>query len=266
MADLEDTRPWTERDPLLPAPPASGHFGATLAYHASVTSTNDLVATAAAEGAAEGLIVCADEQSQGRGRHGRRWDAPPGTGLLCSLLLRPALPPALAPRAGLYVAVAASAAVERTVALPVALKWPNDLLICGRKVAGVLAESGIVGARLDYVVVGIGINVHWHPADAAATSLDAAAGRIVPRRSLLAALLAELERWRPLLDATEPDRLLAAWRGRLITVGRAVEVRGAARPLRGVAVGVAADGGLIVESEGGRTEVVHAGDVTLRPA
>lgn len=265
MAKATDEQPWSERDPLLPAPPACGRFGATLAHHASATSTNDLATAAAAQGASEGLVVCADEQTQGRGRQGRRWEAPPGAGLLCSVLLRPALPPPLAPRVGLYVAVAAAAAVERALALPVALKWPNDLLVCGRKVAGVLAESGIVGARLDYVVVGIGINVHWHPADVAATSLDAAAGRLVPRRALLAALLAELDRWRPLLDATEPDRLLAAWRGRLITLGRAVEVRGLAQPLRGVAIGVVADGGLVVADDRGRTEVVHAADVTLRP-
>lgn len=261
-----DELSWNVRDPLPSSVPACGTFGAAFAFYPTVSSTNDVARSAAAAGAPEGLTIVADEQTEGRGRHGRRWESPNGASLLCSILLRPSLPPALAARAGIYVALAAAEAIEAVTDLPVALKWPNDLLISERKVAGVLAESDIVGDRLDFVVVGIGINVHWHPDDPTAISLDAAAGRVVSRKELLLALLAHLERWRPYLEPAPIDRLLAAWRGRLITLGRAVVVRGPETTLEGTAVGVEANGGLVVRDATDVEHVVHAADVTLRPA
>lgn len=253
-------------DPLPAYVPAFGAFGRTYLAYPSVGSTNDVARSAAADGAPEGLIVTADEQTAGRGRHGRRWESPRGAGLLCSVLLRPALPPAMAPRAGTYVALAAASAIEAVARVPVVLKWPNDLLVSGRKVAGVLAESGVAGDRLDFVVVGIGINVHWHPDDPAAISLDRATGRTLARKDLLVALLEQLARWRPLLEPTPLDRLLGAWRGRLVTVGRSVIVQGAELSLEGIAAGVEPTGGLVVRDPAGAKHVVHAADVTLRPA
>jgi BirA family biotin operon repressor/biotin-[acetyl-CoA-carboxylase] ligase len=261
-----DATLWSARDPLPARIPARGPFGAAFAFHPSVGSTNDLARAAAAQGAPEGLVIAADEQTAGRGRHGRRWESPPGASLLCSILLRPDLPPSLAPRAGTYVALAAATAIEEATGIPIALKWPNDLLVGGRKVAGVLAESGSMAEHLDFVVVGLGLNVHWHPDDPTTTALDAAAGRILARRDLLVALLTHLARWRPHLEPDPRDRLLGAWRGRLVTLGRAVVVRGPDLALEGRAVRVERDGGLVVRDAAGAEHVVHAADVTLRAA
>lgn len=263
MRNRADERSWSALDSLTPRA-SGGCLGAPLVHHAQVTSTNDLAREAAAAGAPAGLVVSADEQTRGRGRLGRTWQTPPGAGVLCSLVLRPALPPALAARPGFLVALAAASAVEQVAGVPAVLKWPNDLVVHGRKVAGLLAESGISGRRLDFVVVGIGINVHWHPEHVGATSLDAAAGRTVARRDVLAAMLASTEAWLPLLEPGSPDRLLAAWRGRLITLGRAVEAHGAGWHLRGQAVDVTPEGGLVLVDEAGRRHLVHAADVTLQ--
>ncbi len=233
-------------------------------------STNRYLLDEARRGAPDGVVVVVDRQSAGRGRLGRRWEAPPGACLLASVLLRPRLP--LSERY-LTTACVALAAVEATAevgGVALGVKWPNDLLAPdGRKVAGVLAE-----AEGDAVVVGIGVNVAWPTDDAdlaapaladlagRATSLAALAGQVVSRGDLLDGLLAALEPRAAALDEAAGRRRLAAeLRSACTTLGARVRVDLADGPIWGTAVDLTADGRLVVETATGR-QVVAAGDVT----
>jgi BirA family biotin operon repressor/biotin-[acetyl-CoA-carboxylase] ligase len=230
----------------------------------SVGSTNDLVTTAARAGQPEGLVVVAEHQTGGRGRLDRQWVSPPRAGLTFSVLLRPAVPPAVRPWLPLLLAACAAEAVSARCDLDVSLKWPNDLLVAGRKVGGVLAES-----TGDAVVVGFGLNVSTRrdelPRDDA-TSLALETGGPVDRGPLLLALLRAMGpayvHWDGDAEAAR-SRYLA----RCETVGRAVRVTlPGGVTLLGEATGVDATGRLVVTDDGG-TRAVSAGDVVhVRPA
>jgi BirA family biotin operon repressor/biotin-[acetyl-CoA-carboxylase] ligase len=230
-----------------------------------VDSTNRYVRDAAAAGASEGLVVAADHQHAGRGRLGRSWDAPAGSGLLVSLLLRPTdLPAGRLHLTTAAVGLAARAALGSS-GVDAGLKWPNDLLVGERKLAGILAEAvgALPGHPPPAVVVGIGINVHAAPPGA--VGADEIAGVRIGRAALLVALLLELEarlgRW---------DAVASEYRRSCVTVGRRVRVEAVAGPaLTGTAVRVDDDGRLVVVADdGSATEVaLSAGDVVhVRPA
>ena len=153
----------------------TGPFGRQIHYAPQVGSTNDIAKELAAQGAPEGALVITDEQTEGRGRMGRRWLAPPNTSLLMSLIFRPDLPPDEANRLVMTVGLAAAEAIEAQTELTVNVKWPNDLLISGAKVAGILAESGLIADQLDYVVVGAGINVNIRDTPASDLMFDSGA-------------------------------------------------------------------------------------------
>jgi len=249
-------------------------LGRAYRYAAELDSTNDQMKRWAAEDAPHGAVWLADYQSAGRGRLDRRWDAPPGTSLLLSVLLRPTGWPAergawLTMLAGL----AAAEAIERVAGLPSRLKWPNDVLVehggQWRKTGGLLLDATLDGPRLATAIVGIGLNVNV-PAAALpdfatpATSLLAAGERPVARRALLVELLARLEHHYAAAGAGQSPA--AAWSARLQTLGQAVAVTaaGSAAPLLGVAEGVDEWGRLLVREATGQLHTVAAGDVTLR--
>jgi BirA family biotin operon repressor/biotin-[acetyl-CoA-carboxylase] ligase len=222
----------------------------------SVTdSTNRVVAGRAAAGASEGLVVAAERQTEGRGRLNRSWEAEAGAALLVSVLLRPGgLRPSrfflLAAAAG----VAAREACQQVGGFTPALKWPNDLMIGDRKLAGILAE-----ATGQAVVVGMGLNVHAAPPGAAWA--DEAAGRRIDRSELLAAWLIGLDRH---LD--DWAAVLEAYRRGCSTIGRAVAVEAAAGRLVGTAEAIDDDGRLVVRDAAGARVAVSSGDVIhLRP-
>lgn len=231
-------------------------------WHATCSSTNALAGAAADAGAPEITVVGTDHQTAGRGRRGRSWEAPRGTSLLVSLVLRP--PAAGAPE---LLPLLAGLALAETVArhLPaaeVALKWPNDLLVGGRKAAGVLAELRPGGA----VVVGAGVDVDWRGVERPAalqgtTSLAEAAGAHVDRWRVLAGYLGVFGRrygeW-----GARPTAFLADYRARCATPGRRVraELPGGA-VLEGTATGVGDDGLLEVRDDHGRRRRVSAADV-----
>jgi BirA family biotin operon repressor/biotin-[acetyl-CoA-carboxylase] ligase len=228
----------------------------------SVDSTNRYVLDAARAGAAEGLVVVADHQTAGRGRLGRAWEAPPGASLLVSVLLRPPRPPDALHRCTIAVALAMADAVREVAGFAPDLKWPNDLLVAGRKVAGVLAEADVAGPDdVRAVVVGVGVNVSWRefPPEltATATACNVVAGRDVDREDLLAAFLGRLG---PRLDLDD-DALHAEYRARLVTLGMHVRVELAAGPVRGTARDVDPSGALVLDLDGGGRLVVPAGDV-----
>ena len=290
-------------------------FGRNLIVLPQTGSTNDVAKERAVQGAPEGAVVLADEQMAGRGRMGRRWLAPPGTCLLCSILFRPDLPPTQAQRLTMLCALATADAVEEVAGLQVWLKWPNDLVVktksqtpkpkpyhlnelgsggfAGgeapkpkpqgwRKLAGVLTETGVGASivnsesripnpgpadwRLEYVIVGIGVNVNVAPQDMAdlapdATSILAETGQEVDRITLLATLLAGAEmRYARLQSGESPH---TEWAARLATLGQRVQAATSGGKVTGVAEAVDEDGALLLRTSDGALHRLMAGDVTL---
>jgi BirA family biotin operon repressor/biotin-[acetyl-CoA-carboxylase] ligase len=242
---------------------------------AETDSTNRVLLDRARAGGAAGAVLVADRQTAGRGRLGRRWEAPPGSSLLVSVLLRPALAPAYAHLAAVAAALAARAACRDAAGVTAGLKWPNDRVVGERKLAGFLSEALVAGDRLDAVVVGMGLNVRWPrplPDELAGTATDLVAeappGRAVDRDEVLDAWLAELGSRLPLLDDPAGRRQLAdEHRAACVTLGRRVRVERPHDVLVGDAVDLADDGSLLVRTPDGTTHRVPAGDVIhLRPA
>jgi BirA family biotin operon repressor/biotin-[acetyl-CoA-carboxylase] ligase len=242
----------------------------------STGSTNADLLALAGEGADDGVVLVADHQSAGRGRLDRRWEAPPGSSLLCSVLVRPRLPVGLVPLTALAAAVAASDACAEVAGVRPGVKWPNDLVLAGpdgaeRKVAGILSESSVRGGEVAAVVIGTGLNVNW-PAEfppelaALATSLNHHAGRDLDREVLLVAYLRGLADLLGGIDTPEGrDALLARYRHLSVTLGRDVRVELGSGALTGLAVDVSPEGHLMVELAGEIVEVAVGDVVHLRP-
>ena len=260
------------RDPAVEAALArrlaGSRLGRPVYAFARAASTMDLAHTLAAEGAPEGALVVADRQEHGRGRLGRSWASPDG-GLYCSLILRPQRPPADSPQLSLVAGLAAAEAVREAARVYPSIRWPNDLLIGGRKLAGILTEqkvSDTFGARhlLPAVVVGIGINISTDPADLpeGSTSLAAEGAGCVSRDDILAALCSRLSAWydtwlshgfTPIREALRP------WIG---LFGRVVRFTAGAEQLDGVAQDLDEAGRLIVRLDTGLVRALDAGEVT----
>jgi BirA family biotin operon repressor/biotin-[acetyl-CoA-carboxylase] ligase len=236
---------------------------------AEIDSTNTYVLDQARQGAAEGLVAVAEHQSAGRGRLDRRWESPPGANLLASVLLRPDCAADDLHHCSVAVALAAADACAELAGVEPVLKWPNDLLVDGSKLAGVLAEADFEGTRVRGVVVGIGLNVAWPgPAEAGGTCLDDAGRTAQPvdKGVLLDLLLERLGRRRPFLDHEAGRRaLLEEVRHRCATLGQRVRVTLPNEELTGAASAIDDAGHLVVETRSGR-RLVSAGDVVhLRP-
>ncbi|MDE2484317.1 MAG: biotin--[acetyl-CoA-carboxylase] ligase, partial [candidate division NC10 bacterium] len=244
-------------------------IGTTIHLLQEVESTNDEAAALAGRGEAEGTIIIAERQRRGRGRMGRRWESPMGLGLYLSVILKPAIPPQSAPVLTLMGAVAGAEAIERTTGLTTALKWPNDLILHGRKVGGILGEMAVEGSRLLYVVLGIGINVNQAEADfegelrPIATSLRVQAGHPVNRTAMVRSFCASLDEWYDRLLRDGPLPILEAVRRRCLTVGRMVTARSGDQEVSGFAVELDDLGRLVIRDATGTLHHLVAGDVTL---
>lgn len=257
--------------------PATG-IGREIECVAETGSTNDDLLAAGSAGASSGRVRFAESQHRGRGRRGDAWVSPPGRNLLFSVLLRPGAAMSLWTRLPLVAGVAVVRALEGLLGPELSekaclrLKWPNDLLADGKKLAGLLVESRI-GSREGFVVLGIGLNVNlpasaWpEPLCGELTSLLELKGRPLPRADVAGALLAELDRWHPagLGEAVFPT-VLAEFRRRCALTGHRVTVQAGGRTLRGRVHGIGADGELLFDSEdGGRLALVSADRVRLEP-
>jgi BirA family transcriptional regulator, biotin operon repressor / biotin---[acetyl-CoA-carboxylase] ligase len=234
-----------------------------------IDSTNTYLRERAREGAPEGLVAVADHQTAGRGRLDRRWESPPGSNLLVSVLLRPACDADDLHLCTTAVALAAADACREAAGVEVAFKWPNDLLVGESKLAGILAEVEFAGGTPPAVVVGIGINVAWPgPPEAGGTCLEDESGRAQPvdRKVLLDHLLYALAPRREMLDDAQGRRVLAdEVRRRCSTLGQRVRVVLADEELTGVAHGIDGSGRLVLETDSG-LRTITAGDVDhLRP-
>jgi BirA family biotin operon repressor/biotin-[acetyl-CoA-carboxylase] ligase len=236
-----------------------------------VGSTNTELMEAARAGAPEGVVMVADHQRAGRGRLGRAWSAAPGTSLLVSVLLRPSLPAGEVALVTTAAGLAAADAVLAGAGFRPGLKWPNDLVVDQRKLAGMLSESSPNDGDPPAVVVGIGFNVTAgaYPEELAdlATSCEEEAGRPVDRAALLVAFLEALERRYSVLLAGGAEATLDAYRADSATLGREVRVELPAGVVEGVASRLAGNGELVVTGGDGQEVRVSAGDVIhLRPA
>ena len=232
-------------------------------------STNDEAARLARAGADHGTVVIAGAQRAGRGRDGRVWASPPGLGLYLSAVVRPPLPLALVPPMTLAIGVGVGEAA-REAGADARLKWPNDVLAGGRKLAGVLVEAQSHGARLEAVIVGIGVNLGGElPAELAAraTTLAAAAPGPSSRDGFAAALLGHVERWIDRYVASGLPPVIAAWHERMApglavraTLGGGTIDRA---QIEGEAAGLDADGALLVRDAAGRLHRIRSGDVDV---
>ncbi len=236
-----------------------------------VGSTNDVALELGRWGAAEGTVVMADSQTKGRGRYGRRWVSPPGVNLYLSVVLRPAVEPGHAALAT-FVASLALGDTMRTVGVEPAIKWPNDMVTGGRKVAGVLTEAETAAARVEFLVVGIGLNVNMDGAAierllgeeaSGVTSLREAAGMELDREEVAAALLEALDARYAEFLGRGAGWVVEAWNAASRMVGRRASVRVEGGVVEGVVRGVDAQGRLIVERGDGGVEAVVAGDVQV---
>jgi BirA family transcriptional regulator, biotin operon repressor / biotin---[acetyl-CoA-carboxylase] ligase len=259
--------------PLELGPLLSTHdLGRTLHYHEELASTNERAFRLAHEGAEHGEVVVTERQTAGKGRRGRAWVSPGGLNLYFSAILRPAeLPPQQAPELTLVAAVALTE-VLREAGAEAFIKWPNDVQIDGRKVAGILTELSAEPERVHFVVLGVGVNLNAQPEHfpeelrATATSLALARGQRVPRALFTANLWTRLEEWLDLHLETGFDAVRQRWRELSSTLGQDVLVRTDRREFRGLAEDIDASGALLVRAEDGSTERVLAGDVErLRP-
>jgi BirA family biotin operon repressor/biotin-[acetyl-CoA-carboxylase] ligase len=251
------------------APPRT--IGSELVCVTETGSTNDLARAAAIAGCADGAAFIADMQTAGRGRAGRAWFSSPGACVLLSVVLRPQIPAGALAALTMLGACAVAAAIDAISNLPCDLKWPNDVQIGGRKVAGVLVESSLLGDRLEYAVLGVGVNLNldtraFPEIRGTATSISAETGGRVDRATFTAELLGQLDRRYALLVGGSERELYEEWRRRLSTLGQRVLLVGAdGSSTEVLADDVAPDGALLGRRLDGSALVVRLGDVTVRP-
>ncbi|WP_242372511.1 biotin--[acetyl-CoA-carboxylase] ligase [Anaeromyxobacter sp. SG26] len=263
LAEVPDRLTALELRPLL----NTHDLGRELHCYEELGSTNDRAKELAEAGAEHGTIVVAETQTAGRGRRGRAWVSPPRRNLYFSAILRPDLSPARAPELTLVASIAICEAI-RQAGVEAGIKWPNDLLASGRKLAGILTELAAEPDRVHWVVIGVGVNVNARAEDfpeelrAEATSLAIERRTPAPRALFAAACFTALEDW---IDRHAEEGfgvIREAWRERSVTLGREVTVRTDGREIVGIAEDIDATGALLVRGRAG-VERILSGDVAL---
>jgi len=238
--------------------------GQRVIYYRSLTSTMEVARREAQQGAAEGTVILADEQTAGRGRLKRAWLSPRGN-IALSIILYPSL--ANLPSLIMLASLAVVHSIEAATGLRSQIKWPNDVLINGRKVCGILIESDVQGNTVKYSIIGIGINVNLRLADypeilPIAASLSEELGRNISRLSVIRCLLVAVERLYLALSAG--GSIYEEWRDSMVTLGQRVRVKTDQAIYEGVAESVTSDGSLLLRGLDGSLNKIVAGDVTLR--
>ncbi len=243
--------------------------GRELYYYESTDSTNLQVKRLMEEGAPEGVLVVGGEQKQGRGRRGRSWQSPPGTNIYMTLGLRPEFQPDLAPMVTLIDALAVAEAVEQTCGLQTRIKWPNDVVIGGKKICGILTEMSAETGYIHYVVIGTGINVNIKefPEEIreTATSLYLEKGETVLRAPIVAKTMEYFESYyEKFIQTMDLSLLMEDYNKRLVNKDAAVKVLDPQNEFEGTARGIDKKGQLLVERQDGTVETVYAGEVSVR--
>jgi BirA family biotin operon repressor/biotin-[acetyl-CoA-carboxylase] ligase len=256
-------------DDLLARLPDNQIVGRDIRVFEETNSTNDLAEKLARDGVKEGVVVFAEAQKKGRGRLGRQWLSPARKGLWFSVLLRPDLRPQAATQLTVVAATALARAIRRQTGLTPEIKWPNDILLRGKKVAGILTELSAELDHVKYVVIGIGVDVNLTSADLPAelrkmaTSLRIESGQPVSRPELAAAILRELDADYARIRAGQFEALADEWEEQCTTIGRTVTIRIGERAQTGVAESLDSEGALLLRTQHGRLERIIGGDVTV---
>jgi BirA family transcriptional regulator, biotin operon repressor / biotin---[acetyl-CoA-carboxylase] ligase len=256
-------------DDLLARLTGTRVIGRDVRVFRETNSTNDVVEKLARDGVREGVVVYAESQSKGRGRMGRKWISPPQKGLWFSVLLRPQMRPQAVTQIIVAAAAALSRSIRRVSGVAVQIKWPNDILIEGRKVAGILTELNAEVDRVKYVILGIGVDVNLVDDDlpeelkSVATSVRIASGQKVDRPALAAAILEELDLDYDRLNRGEFKAVAEEWETQCVTLGHDVAITVGDREIRGRAESLDDDGALMVRSAHGTLERIIGGDVIL---
>ncbi|HEY6952114.1 MAG TPA: biotin--[acetyl-CoA-carboxylase] ligase [Bacteroidota bacterium] len=241
-------------------------IGKKLFVFESIDSTNACAKTLAETGTPEGTVIVADHQSAGRGRLGRTWVSEPGANLLFSVVLRPTLQKESAALLTFFSAVFIARAVEKVSKLPVECKWPNDILVHGRKCCGILLENSFQQERLAFSIVGIGINVNQEtfPDDLndRATSLFRECGKKYDRVEVLRTLLQEADGLLPVIQKGSAHKIMEEWNAHCSMFGKPVTVSYGENIVSGTALHLDPEGGLVIKTPEG-TSTFYAGDVTV---
>ena len=244
-------------------------IGRDIRVFEETTSTNDVIEKLARDGVKEGVVVFAESQTRGRGRLGRKWTSPAKRGLWFSVLLRPDLRPQETTRLNVASATALRRAIESQTGLKPEIKWPNDILIQGKKVAGILTELSGELDHVKYVVLGIGVDVNLSQGDfpaelrKLATSLKAELGKPVSRPELAVVILRELDLDYARITSGQFAAVADEWEEHGTTIGQEVTIRTGDRRIRGRAESLGEDGELLLRTEHGHLERIIGGDVTL---
>ena len=231
----------------------------------TVTSTMDEAFRLGMENCPEGTVVCAEAQSKGRGRLGRAWTSPKSKGLYFSLVLRPSLPLNQLTQLTLMAAVAMAEAIEGISELKPSIKWPNDILLDGKKLAGILTELRAESDQVKFVVVGIGLNVNasLHQLTPGASSLKIAAGYKFNRTEVFQAIVCSLEKWYVKLLRHEFAQVMEEWKKRSATLQKRIRITDPAGAIEGEAIDLDEDGALLIRKDNGLIIKKTAGDVFL---
>jgi len=244
-------------------------IGRDIRVFEQTTSTNDVVEKLARDGVKEGVVVFAESQTKGRGRLGRAWMSPARKGLWFSVLLRPDLRPQETTQLTVASAIALRRAIQNETGLQPEIKWPNDILLGGKKTAGILTELSAEVDRVKHVILGMGVDVNLNPGEfppewrRLATSLKIESGKTVSRAELAVAVLRELDRDYARVCAGGFASLAEEWEEHCTTLGRQVTIQIGGRRIRGRAESLDDDGALLLRTEHGHLEHIIGGDVTL---
>ncbi|EGB93948.1 biotin--[acetyl-CoA-carboxylase] ligase [Clostridium sp. D5] len=243
--------------------------GQEVYYYNITDSTNIRAKQLGDEGAPHGTLVTADQQSAGRGRRGRGWESPPGCSVYMSILLRPDIPPVKAPMLTLVMALSVAGSLKDCTDLDVQIKWPNDIILNGKKLVGILTEMSTEIDYINHVVIGVGINVNMEYLPEGirdkATSLRLATGHVVRRSELIASTMKQFERYYGLfLESRNLESMREEYNQLLVNRGKEVRILGGKEEYNAVALGINSEGELLVRREDGSEEAVFAGEVSVR--
>jgi BirA family biotin operon repressor/biotin-[acetyl-CoA-carboxylase] ligase len=242
-------------------------MGQKITYAAELDSTQIRAHEMVSQGAVEGTIIIAEQQTQGRGTMGKKWFSPPGKGIWFSMILKPRIPLQFISQLTLLVSVALCRTIKKMLQVDIGIKWPNDLLIQGKKVSGILLESSGEDERLRYVVAGIGISANLLKKDfppelrSKATSLRIAAGQEMNREELLCGYLLEFEKLYQLYNEQGFAPIRTLWEALSVSLNCPIEVQTSQGRVEGVAHGLDEMGALVITLEDGSTEKIYSGDV-----
>jgi BirA family biotin operon repressor/biotin-[acetyl-CoA-carboxylase] ligase len=251
-----------------------GHsFIRAIHYFEAVDSTNTKACRLALAGAPEGEVVTADAQIKGKGRLDRVWQSPPGLNLYASLVLRPRIEPVMAPQITLMAGVAVAELFSGCCPGRVSIKWPNDVLIGGRKACGILTEMKAAAGCIDFIILGIGLNINMAPEDfdpalrGAATSLKMETGKPHDRLEMISRLFDSIEKWYRIFLGSGFPGLRGTWLGFADILGRRIRAVYRDECQSGVVTGIDDDGAILMKDEDGRSQRVMAGDIhILKPS